>query len=187
MGGLASVTVNSWCRFGSFCLALGLSGYSHGVDYYLSGLVDYAQIRIAREQFVTPLARFKLGGVMAEGFTKGVGLEVVVGVPLADDENKSVTTEVNEHYGVYLTFADYRYKGLRLGVSLGFSSSDIDTTLSVNGNKAGDAFSSGSFGLSLQNSIAGSAHVNWVVDCLQYFKVEEVKMSGCGLGVKYDF
>ncbi len=167
--------------------AASAASFSNAVDYYASGYADYTQLNLDRQKFTPHLARFKFGAVLPKGTFRGVGLQAVVAVPLTDDEESDVTVEVNSHYGFYFTFIDYNTNDVRLGVSVGYTSTDVDTKFDVNGNEADETFESGSFSVLLQDNIFFIKCSCWEFEFLYFFTGGAFKLVGCGVGLNFDF
>jgi len=114
-----------------------------------------------------------------------------VAVPMSDDEANGMTLEVTQQSGLYITLTnpDTEPGDLRVNILLGYASTEIETTLPSLGSEAKhkDTFSDFSYGFSLQDQIVEGKPFYWTLDLIRYFKNDDLRVDGLGLGVTYAF
>jgi hypothetical protein len=161
------------------------------VAYYTSAQVVYSNIKVSGESFSPILFQFKAEAAFTDGLLDGIGLQGVVAVPISSVDKHGLTLDVKQQSGIYLTLTNPETQpdDLKVSVLLGYASTDIETALPALGNNSNhkDTFSDFSYGISLQDRIMENRNFYWTLDYLRYYKDDNLRIDGLGLGVTYAF
>jgi hypothetical protein len=172
------------------CLLLVLTcvpSISYAEDYYIAAEVDYTSLEIDTESFNPLMSRLKFGVKAVENkLLKGVGLELVLGQSAADDEIDGFTVDVSEHWGVYSTFT-HNLGSADFALNVGYVSTELESQSILLSNEFSETIEGLSYGFSYHQSIEFLPNLGWTFDCTRYFSDDSASMSGCGVGVSYDF
>jgi hypothetical protein len=161
------------------------------VVFHASGQVVYTQVKAAGESFSPPLFQLKADIEFTDTKMDGIGLQGMIAMPMSDDEANGMTLEINQQSGIYVTLTnpDTQPEDLKVSILLGYASTEVETLLpSLGANaKNKDTFSDFSWGFSLQDRIMEGKPVYWTLDFLRYYKDDDLRVDGLGLGVTYAF
>jgi hypothetical protein len=120
----------------------------------------------------------------------GIGLQGLFGTAINDaSKHGLISMEITQQSAVYLTLTDpdTQPEDLRFSLLLGYATTDIDTQALKLGSQHSDSFSDFSYGISLQDRIIASKPIYWSLDCASYYRDDNLRIEGCGLGVNYAF
>ncbi len=161
------------------------------VVFHASGQVVYTQIKASGESFSPPLFQLKADIEFTQTKIRGIGIQGLIGLPMSNDEANGMTLDVNQQSGIYLTLTDpdTQPEDLKISILLGYASTEIETFLPSLGENARhkDTFSDFSYGFSLQDQVVEGKPFYWNLDFLRYYKDDELRVDGLGLGVSYAF
>lgn len=157
--------------------------------YHLSGQATYTRIKTGGENFSPSLFQFRADIEATDGLLDGIGLQGLVGVPMSDASKNDLTLDISQQTGAYITLAnpEYQPRDLRVVVMLGYVTTELETSLPRLGATNKDSFSGFSYGFSLQDRVVEGKNYYWALDCARYFKDDNLRIDGCGLGVSYAF
>lgn len=176
---------------GTQALAQTSSSASKGpyLTYHLSGQATYTRIKSAGEKFSPSLFQFRADIEAIEGPLDGIGLQGVLGVPISDDQKNDLTLDIKQQSAVYITLSnpDYEAGDIRVSVLLGYASTQLETHLPSLGGPHKERLKGFSYGFSIQDRVMEGKNYYWAFDCARYFKDDNVRIDGCGLGVSYAF
>lgn len=171
--------------------AQGQSQQNNGLPlaYHVSGQATYTRIKTAGEHFSPSLFQLRADVEVTNGILDGIGLQGMLGVPMSDDKKHGMTMDISQQSGAYITLAnpDYQPGDIRVVVLLGYTSTELETHLPTLGNAQKDRFGGFSYGFSLQDRVMEGKNYYWSLDCARYFKDDNLRIDGCGLGVSYAF
>lgn len=171
--------------------AQGQSQQADGLPlaYHLSGQATYTRIKAAGESFSPSLFQLRADVEVTNGILDGIGLQGMVAAPTSDDKKHGMTLDISQQTGAYITLAnpDYQPGDIRVVVLLGYTSTELETHLPGLGNAQKDRFGGFSYGFSLQDRVMEGKNYYWALDCARYFKDDNLRIDGCGLGVSYAF
>nr|WP_324258513.1 outer membrane beta-barrel protein [Cellvibrio fontiphilus] len=171
--------------------AQGQSQQNNGLPlaYHVSGQATYTRIKAAGEHFSPSLFQLRADVEVTNGILDGIGLQGMLGVPMSDDKKHGMTMDISQQSGAYITLAnpDYQPGDIRVVVLLGYTSTELETHLPTLGNAQKDRFGGFSYGFSLQDRVMEGKNYYWSLDCARYFKDDNLRIDGCGLGVSYAF
>ncbi|MFC3115994.1 outer membrane beta-barrel protein [Cellvibrio fontiphilus] len=186
--------VSSLC---SLALASSAGAFAQGhsqdqglpLAYHVSGQATYTRIKAAGENFSPSLFQLRADVEVTDGVLDGIGLQGMLGVPMSDDKKYGVTMDISQQSGAYITLAnpDYQPGDIRVVVLLGYTSTELETHLPTLGNAQKDRFGGFTYGFSLQDRVMEGKNYYWSLDCARYFKDDDLRIDGCGLGVSYAF
>ena len=156
-------------------------------EYYLIGAIDYASVEIENENFNPLVSQLKFGIKGTENkLLRDVGLELVVGQAVKDDELDGFNVDVTQHVGLYGTFT-HSINKTDFSVNLGYAVTDLVTQSSYLNNEFTQTFEGLSYGIRFHQSIEMIPNFGWTIDCMRYYSKDSVKIDGCGVGVSYEF
>ena len=97
--------------------------------------------------------------------------------------------EIAQQSGAYITLTnpDYQPEDLKVSVLLGYASTEIETVSTSLNTKNKDTFSDFSYGISLQDRVIEGKPFYWTLDYIRYYKDDNLRVDGLGLGVTYAF
>jgi hypothetical protein len=161
------------------------------VAFHASGQAVYTQVKAEGETFSPPLFQLKADIEFTGGNMDGIGLLGMVAIPMSDDEANGMTLEITQQSGIYVTLTNPKTlpEDLKVSILLGYASTEIETQLPSLGSegKHKDTFSDFSYGFSLQDQIVEGKPIYWTLDLIRYFKDDDLRVDGLGLGVTYAF
>lgn len=156
-------------------------------DYYLIGVMDYTSVEIENETFNPIMSQLKFGVKGAENkLLRGVGLELVVGQALKDDELDGFNVDLTQHLGLYSTFTHTLNK-TDFSVNIGYAITDLVSQSSYLNNEFSQTVEGLSYGIRFNQSIDMIPDFGWTIDCMRYYSKDSVRVDGCGVGVSYEF
>jgi hypothetical protein len=159
------------------------------VEFRLSGQPVYTQIKSSGESFSPTLFHFKAGVEVKDGLLGGVGLQAVAGVPMSDDSKGDLTVSIKDQSAVYLTLSnpDSDPEGLKFTLFLGYSTSELETQLDTFGGITVNTIEGASYGFSIQDKMLANKPLYWSLDCTRFYRDDNLRFDGCGLGATYAF
>lgn len=159
--------------------------------FHASGQAVYTQIKASDESFSPSLFQFKAGVEFTDNLMDGIGIQAMLAVPISDAIENGMTLEITQQSGIYLTLTnpDAMSDDLKINILLGYASTEIETLLPSLGDQAknADTFSGFSYGFSLQYRILQDIPFYWTLDFLRYYRDDNLRVDGLGLGVTYAF
>lgn len=157
--------------------------------FHVSGQPVYTKIKTGGENFSPSLFQFKADVEFTDGLLDGIGLQGMVAAPMSDDKATGVTLEIAQQSGVYITLTNPEYQpdDLKVSILLGYASTEIETVSTGINAKNKDTFSDFSYGISLQDRIVEGKPFYWTLDYIRYYKDDNLRVDGLGLGVTYAF
>lgn len=180
----------------SLALVTGASQLAHAqvppdltLAYHVSGQAVYTRVNAGGENFSPSLFQFRADVEATNGIFDGIGLQGMFAVPITNAEKNSLTLDITQQSGAYLTLTNPEYTpgDLRISILLGYATTELETTLPSLNTTNTDSFGGFSYGFSLQDPIAAGKNYYWTLDCARYFKDDNLRIDGCGLGVSYAF
>mgnify|MGYP001627427350 CR=1 FL=1 len=174
---------------GSFAQGQSQAGNNLPLAYHVSGQATYTRIKAAGESFSPSLFQLRADVEVTNGILDGIGLQGMVAVPMSNDKKHGMTLDISQQTGAYITLAnpDYQPGDIRVVILLGYTSTELETHLPSLGNAQKDRFGGFSYGFSLQDRVMEGKNYYWALDCARYFKDDNLRIDGCGLGVSYAF
>lgn len=164
-----------------------IANNSNAEDYYVAGEVDYLSLKINEQTFNPLMSRFKLGVKIVDNrLFKGVGMELVVGQSVADDDIDGFSIDIAQHWGVYSTFT-HDLGSADFALNVGYVSTEFDSQSSLLNNQFSETVEGLSYGFRFHQAIEFVPNFGWTLDCTRYLSEDSVSMNGCGVGVSYDF
>ncbi|HSC68579.1 MAG TPA: outer membrane beta-barrel protein [Cellvibrio sp.] len=160
------------------------------VDFHVSGQAVYTKVKASGESFSPSLFQLKADIEFNFDNLRGIGLQGMVGMPMSDDKANGMTLELTQQSGIYVTLTDPDTKpdDLKVSILLGYASTEIETSLpSLTTGQNKDTFSDFSYGFTLQDQIVAGEPFYWTLDVLRYYKDDDLRVDGLGLGVTYAF
>jgi hypothetical protein len=159
------------------------------IAFHVSGQPVYTLIKTGGESFSPALFQFKADIEVTDGWLDGIGLQGMVAAPIKDDNAAGVTLEIAEQTGAYITLTnpEYQPEDLKVSILLGYASTEIETVSAGLGGKNKDTFSDFSYGISLQDQVIEGKPFYWTLDYIRYYKDDNLRVDGLGLGVTYAF
>lgn len=159
------------------------------LTFHASGQAVYTNIKAAGERFSPSLFQLKAGVEFTDGSLDGIGIQGMVAAPINDDTSADITLEIAQQSGVYLTLTnpETQPEDLKISILLGYASTDIETTSPSLNTQIKDTFSGFSYGFTLQDQIIEGKPFYWTLDYIRYFKDDDLRVDGLGLGVTYAF
>lgn len=161
------------------------------VDFHVSGQAVYTQVKASGETFSPPLFQLKADIEFNTLKIDGLGIQGLVSIPMSDDSTNGMTLEITQQTGIYLTLTnpETRPEDLKVSILLGYASTEIETLLPALGEQAKnkDTYSDFSWGFSLQDQMIEGKPIYWTLDFLRYYKNDDLRVDGLGLGVTYAF
>jgi hypothetical protein len=157
--------------------------------YHVSGQATYTRIKSGGESFSPSLFQLRGDVEVTNGLLDGIGLQGLVGVPMSNAEKNGMSLDIKQQTAAYITLTnpDYEPGDIRVSILLGYASTELETHLPSLGNANKDRFSGFSYGFSVQDRIMQGKNYYWALDCARYFKDDNLRIDGCGLGVSYAF
>lgn len=157
--------------------------------FHASGQAVYTQVKASGETFSPTLFQLKADIEFTDGLMDGIGIQGMIAAPMTDDKLNDMTLKIAQQSGIYLTLTnpDTQPEDLKISILLGYASTEIETQLpSIKVNNK-DAFSDFSYGFTLQDRIVEGHAFYWTLDYLRYYKDDNLRVDGLGLGVTYAF
>lgn len=159
--------------------------------FHASGQAVYTQVKASGETFSPSLFQLKADIEFTDGLMDGIGVQGMVAFPMSDDAANGMTLEVNQQSGLYITLTnpDTQPDDLKISILLGYASTEIETHLPslAENARSKDTFSDFSYGFTLQDRIVEGKPFYWTLDYLRYYKDDNLRVDGLGLGVTYAF
>lgn len=176
----------------------GIAGFgAHAAEenaslvFHASGQAVYTQVKASDETFSPSLFQFKGDMEFIDGPMDGIGLQAMVAVPISDAQKNGMTLEITQQSGIYVTLTnpETHVDDLKISVLLGYASTEIETSLPSLGDQGeiDDTFSGFSYGFSLQHRLIEDKPFYWTLDFLRYYRDDNLRVDGLGLGVIYAF
>ena len=160
---------------------------SFAEEYYIEAEVDYTLLEINDEKFNPTISRIKFGATVIENnLFRGLGLEVVLGQSLSDDEDNGFSVDISDHWGVYSTFT-HKLGDADFTLNVGYVSTELMTQSNSLNNEFSETIEGLSYGFSYHQPISFMPNFDWTIDCTRYFSEDSISMNGCGVGVSYVF
>ena len=159
------------------------------LDFRLSGQAAHIKIKAANESLAPNVFQLRGEVAVTRGLLAGIGIQGLFGSSINDaSKHDLITMDITQQSAVYVTLSDpdTQPDEMRVSLLLGYATTDIDT-LSVSLGSTSDSFSGFSYGVSLQDRIVASKPIYWSVDCASYYRDDNLRIEGCGLGVNYAF
>lgn len=158
-------------------------------SFHLSGQGVYTEVKAAGETFSPSLFQLKADLAFTDGLMDGIGLQGMVAMPMSDDSANGMTLEINQQSGIYVTLTnpETEPEDLKISILLGYASTEIETFAPSLNDKNKDTYSGFSYGFSLQDQIIAGKPFYWTLDFLRYYKDDDLRVDGLGLGVTYAF
>lgn len=159
------------------------------VVFHVSGQAVYTKIKTGGENFSPSLFQLKADIEFTDSLLDGIGLQGMVAAPINDDKAAGMTLEIAQQSGVYITLTnpEHQPEDLKVSILLGYASTEIETLAPALNAKAKDTFSDFSYGISLQDRIIEGKPFYWTLDYIRYYKDDNLRVDGLGLGVTYAF
>lgn len=172
--------------------SLGAQADESALAFHASGQAVYTQVKSSGETFSPPLFQLKADIEFTDGLMDGIGMQGMVAFPMSDDAANGMTLEITQQSGLYITLTnpDTQPEDLKISILLGYASTEIETylpSLGVDNARNKDTFSDFSYGFTLQDRIVEGKPFYWTLDYLRYYKDDNVRVDGLGLGVTYAF
>lgn len=158
--------------------------------FHLSGQGVYTKVKAGGESFSPALFQVKADLEFTDSLFDGIGLQGMLAAPLSDDNGPGgVTLEIAQQSGVYVTLTNPEYQpdDLKISILLGYASTEIETFSPATNSTDKDTFSDFSYGVSLQDRIMEGKPFYWTLDFIRYYKDDDLRVDGLGLGVTYAF
>lgn len=159
------------------------------VDFRLSGQPVYTQIKSSGETFSPTLFHFKAGVEANKGLLRGIGLQAVVGVPMSDASEGDLTVSINDQSALYLTLSNPTAdpEEIKFTLFLGYSTSKLETQLDTFSGTTVNTIDGASYGFSFQDRMLKNKPLYWSLDCTRFYRDDNLRFDGCGLGATYAF
>jgi hypothetical protein len=157
--------------------------------FHISGQAVYTNVKAAGEKFSPALFQLKADVEFTKGPMDGIGLQGMVATSMSDDSAAGITLDIPQQSGIYVTLTnpETEPEDLRISILLGYASTDIETLSPSLNTKNKDTFSGFSYGFTLQDQILEGKPIYWTLDYIRYYKDDDVRVDGLGLGVTYAF
>lgn len=172
-----------------FGLGASLNAFAEmPVEFRLSGQPVYTQIKSEGETFSPTLFHFKASVEGTQGILGGIGVQAVMAVPMSDASNDGLTVSVKEQSAVYLTLSNPEtdHEDIRFTLLLGYSSSQLETQVGEQGAIV-NTFDGASYGFSFHQKVLENKPLFWSLDCTRFYRDDNLRFDGCGLGATYAF
>jgi hypothetical protein len=166
-----------------------LDSLVNSLDFHAAGEATYMNIKGNGERLSPSMFHLTADVEFKQGMFDGLGLMAVYGIPISDAKKNALTLEITQQQAVYLTLTDpTREPGdLKFSLLLGHASTELDTKLTILNAKNSDTFTDFSYGFSLQDAIVYGKPFYWTLNCIRYFKDDNLSIDGYGFGITYDF
>jgi hypothetical protein len=160
------------------------------LDFRLSGQAAHIKIKSGGETLSPNVFQFKGEVVVNEGMFAGIGLLGMVATPINDaQKHGTIGMDITQQSGAYITLTNPESEKdeLRFSVLLGYASTEIESTAINLGSSYSDTFSGFSYGFALQDQIFHKIPLYWSLNCSSYYRDDDLRIEGCGLGATYAF
>lgn len=169
--------------------SLGAQAEDVSLAFHVSGQAVYTRVKADGETFSPSLFQLKADIEFTNNLMDGIGLQGMVAAPLSDDKANGLTLEITQQSGLYVTLTnpETQPEDLKISILLGYASTEIETLTPSLNDKYKDTFSGFSYGFTLQDQILEGKPFYWTLDFLRYYKDDDLRVDGLGLGVTYAF
>jgi hypothetical protein len=161
---------------------------SFELNYYVTATADYTKIKISEQSFNPTMSQIKFGTMVKRGgLFKGLGLELVMGQAIDDDQNDGFELAIDQHWGAYATFATFDQKNFKFAINLGYSATELSTYSDSIDNTIAHTIEGFSYGFTYQQNFSQTSNFSWNLDCNRLYQDDNAEIASCGLGVSYEF
>src|SRR5690606_25134300 len=158
------------------------------LEFNMSGQAVFTRIKAADENFSPKLFQLKAGVELTDSALAGVGLQAMVGLPIADSTKNNFTIDIDAQHGAYLTLTDPTAApdAVKFVLYVGYATTKLEVSPDFTGGSANRTFDGTSYGFSLQQRIYANKPWAWSLDCTRFYRDSNMRIDGCGVGANYE-